>query len=82
VLPAPLSTSLPKPNCLPWGLGILRSSPAVGALVVSLYLARYPLRSSVGKIMLAAVAGFGAATIVFALSTSIVLSCLALVVLG
>jgi len=66
----------------PWGLGILRSSPAVGALVASLYLARYPLRKSVGKIMFAAVAGFGAATIVFALSTSIILSCLALVVLG
>jgi MFS family permease len=66
----------------PWGLGILRSAPAVGALAASLYLTRKPLRRRVGKIMFAAVAGFGLATVVFALSTSIVLSCLALAVLG
>jgi MFS family permease len=66
----------------PWGLGILRSAPAVGALAASLYLTRKPLQRRVGRIMFAAVAGFGAATVVFALSTSIVLSCLALVVLG
>ena len=66
----------------PWGLGILRSAPAVGALAASLYLARKPLQRRVGKIMFTAVAGFGVATVVFSLSTSIVLSCLALVVLG
>jgi hypothetical protein len=66
----------------PWGLGILRSAPAIGALAASLYLTRKPLQRRVGKIMFIAVAGFGAATVVFALSTSIVLSCLALVVLG
>lgn len=66
----------------PWGLGILRAAPAVGALSASLYLARKPLQRRVGKIMFAAVAGFGLATVVFALSTSIVLSCLALAVLG
>ncbi|HXE98148.1 MAG TPA: MFS transporter [Dongiaceae bacterium] len=66
----------------PWGLGILRSAPAVGALTASLYLARNPLQRRVGKIMFASVALFGAATVVFALSTSIFLSCLALVVLG
>jgi MFS family permease len=66
----------------PWGLGILRSAPAIGALAASLFLTRKPLQCRVGKIMFAAVAGFGAATVVFALSTSIVLSCLALVVLG
>ncbi|MDD2900236.1 MAG: MFS transporter [Desulfuromonadaceae bacterium] len=66
----------------PWGLGILRAAPAVGALTASLYLARKPLQRNVGKIMFAAVAGFGAATVVFALSTSVALSCLALVVLG
>ena len=66
----------------PWGLGILRAAPAVGAFTASLYLARKPLQRRVGKIMFAAVAGFGLATAVFALSTSIVLSCLALVVLG
>ncbi len=66
----------------PWGLGILRAAPAVGALTASLYLAQKPLQRNVGKIMFAAVAGFGLATIIFALSTSIVLSCLALIVLG
>lgn len=66
----------------PWGLGILRSAPAVGAVSASLFLTRTPLKRNVGKIMFAAVAGFGAATIVFALSTSLILSCLALVVLG
>lgn len=66
----------------PWGLGILRAAPAVGAVVASLYLTRKPLKRRVGKIMFTAVAGFGLATIVFALSTSILLSCLALAVLG
>jgi MFS family permease len=66
----------------PWGLGILRSAPAVGALSASLYLTRNPLRRKVGKIMFTAVAGFGLATVVFALSKSIVLSCCALAVLG
>lgn len=66
----------------PWGLGILRAAPATGALAASLYLARKPLNRHVGRIMFASVAGFGLATIVFALSTSIVLSCLALAVLG
>ena len=66
----------------PWGLGILRAAPAVGAVTASLYLTRKPLQRRVGKIMFAAVAGFGLATVVFALSTSIVLSCLALALLG
>jgi len=39
-----------------WGLGLLRSAPAVGALLVSLYLARFPIRRKVGKIMFGSVA--------------------------
>ena len=66
----------------PWGLGFLRAGPAVGALVSSLYLARFPLRRHVGKTMFSAVAIFGAATVVFALSSSMTLSFLSLVVLG
>ena len=66
----------------PWGLGILRSAPAVGALTVSILLARRPLRSRVGRTMFLAVAVFGLATIVFGLSTSFPLSLAALVVLG
>jgi MFS family permease len=66
----------------PLGLGMLRSAPAVGAFASSLYLARFPLRSKVGRTMFSAVAWFGLATIVFALSRSMVLSFLALVLLG
>jgi MFS family permease len=66
----------------PWGLGLLRSAPAVGALVMSIFLARSPLRHRVGKKMFAAVAVFGIATIVFGLSTSFVLSLVSLSILG
>jgi MFS family permease len=66
----------------PFTLGLLRSAPAVGALSVALYLARRPLTKRVGRSMFIAVAIFGIATIVFALSRSIVLSLTALAVLG
>ncbi|GGX79894.1 MFS transporter [Massilia dura] len=66
----------------PWGLGLLRSAPAVGALLVSLYLARHPIRANVGRLMFASVALYGVATIVFALSTSFALSMAALACSG
>ncbi|HEY0569841.1 MAG TPA: MFS transporter [Xanthobacteraceae bacterium] len=66
----------------PWGLGILRASPAVGALALSVLLIRWAPRRHVGALMFTAVAGFGLATIVFALSRSLLLSIGALVVLG
>ena len=66
----------------PWGLGLLRSAPAVGALSMSLVLGQMPLKSHVGRIMFAAVTVFGLATTVFALSTSFWLSLGAMVVLG
>lgn len=66
----------------PRGLGLLRAAPAVGAFLASLYLARFPLTKKVGRKMFNSVALFGAATIVFALSTSMLLSFLALIVLG
>ncbi|HUJ76484.1 MAG TPA: MFS transporter [bacterium] len=66
----------------PWGLGVLRSAPALGALFTSLVLARHPLRSHAGKTLFAAVAVFGVATSVFALSAWLWLSLAALVVLG
>jgi MFS family permease len=69
-------------NTGPWGLGLLRSAPAVGALAMSVFLARNPLRRRVGRTMFGAVALFGVATIVFAVSTSFVLSLGTLVVLG
>jgi MFS family permease len=66
----------------PWGLGLLRAAPAVGAVAMSVFLARHPLRRHVGMTMLAAVAVFGVATLAFAVSTNIALSVAALVVLG
>ncbi|MGH8806596.1 MAG: MFS transporter [Noviherbaspirillum sp.] len=66
----------------PWGLGLLRSAPAVGALLVSLYLAWHPIRRSVGKVMFGSVALYGVATLVFALSTSLLLSLFALALSG
>jgi MFS family permease len=66
----------------PWGLGLLRAAPAIGALAMSIVLARRPLSSNVGKKMFAAVAVFGVATIVFAVSTNIALSVVALLVVG
>ena len=65
-----------------WGLGVLRAAPAVGALAMSLVLARRPLRRGAGRLMFGAVAVFGLATVVFALSRSLPLSVAALVVLG
>jgi MFS family permease len=66
----------------PHGLGLLRAMPSLGALIVSLMLAIVPLRRSAGGTMLACVAGFGAATIVFGLSRNIWLSCIALFITG
>ncbi|MFO1370971.1 MAG: MFS transporter [Candidatus Competibacteraceae bacterium] len=65
-----------------WGLGLLRTAPAVGALLTAALLARHPLQRRVGAIMLVAVAVFGAATMLFAVSRSFSVSLLLLVVLG
>jgi len=66
----------------PWGLGILRGAPAVGALVMATALARTTMTRGVGMRMFQAVIVFGLATIVFALSHWLWLSLLALIVLG
>lgn len=66
----------------PAGLGALRTAPAVGASLMSLFLARYPLKGRMGRTMFIAVVVFGLGTIVFALSSSFPLSVAALVVLG
>jgi len=66
----------------PWGLGLLRSAPAVGAALVALALASRPIERHIGVKMFAAVAIFGIATIVFGLSTNFYLSFAALFVLG
>ncbi|EKT4495083.1 MFS transporter [Pseudomonas putida] len=66
----------------PMGLGLLRSAPAVGALLMSLWLARFPFQRNVGRTMFTAVGVFGVATIAFGLSTSFWFSLAVLVVLG
>lgn len=66
----------------PAGLGLLRSAPAVGSVLMALFLAHRPLQNQVGRKMFLAVMVFGLATIAFALSTSFALSIGALIVLG
>ncbi len=66
----------------PAGLGCLRCAPAIGAAIIGLALANRTIQRGAGKLMLTAVAGFGFATIVFALSTNFWLSLIALVSLG
>jgi len=66
----------------PLGLGVLRGAPAIGALAMSLVLARWTIERRVGKLLFAAVALFGLATIVFGLSRVFGLSLAALLVTG
>lgn len=66
----------------PWGLGLLRSAPAVGALAMSVLLTRTPIEHRVGRSLLLAVGVFGVCMVVFGLSTSFWLSLLALAVSG
>ncbi|MGH8353933.1 MAG: MFS transporter [Pseudomonas sp.] len=66
----------------PWGLGLLRSAPAVGALLMAVWLARFPIARHVGRNMFVSVAIFGVATIAFGLSTSFWFSLAVLVLLG
>lgn len=64
------------------GLGFLRSAPAIGALVMAVYITHYPIRKHIGKILLWCVAGFGLCMIAFALSTSFILSMVILILSG
>jgi MFS family permease len=66
----------------PWGLGLLRAAPALGALVMSVVLTRWPLQEKVGRKLLLSVAVFGVAIMVFAVSTSFWLSMAALALSG
>ena len=66
----------------PWGLGVLRAAPAVGALLMTAVLARHAINRRVGMRMFQSVIVFGLATMVFALSHLIWLSLLALTIMG
>ena len=66
----------------PWGLGLLRSAPGVGAAIMAIVMAHRPLKGRIGITLLWCVAGFGVFTIVFGVSRNLVLSLAALVLLG
>src|SRR5512146_1162725 len=66
----------------PWGLGLLRSAPGIGAATMAIVVAHWPLRRRAGAVMLWCVAGFGVFTIVFGVSRSLVLSLGSLLLAG
>jgi len=66
----------------PWGLGLLRSAPGVGAALMAIVVAHYPIRRRAGITMLICVASFGAMTIIFGISHSLISSLVALFLLG
>jgi len=66
----------------PWGLGLLRSAPGVGAALMAIVVAHRPIRRRAGLTMLLCVAAFGVFTIVFGISHSLVLSLIALFLTG
>src|SRR5215813_12459169 len=66
----------------PWGLGLLRSAPGIGAGIMAIVIAYKPLRKNVGAIMLWCVAAFGLFTVVFGISRSMIFSLIALFMVG
>jgi MFS family permease len=69
-------------NVGPGGLGFLRGCPAIGAALMGACLAYIPLKRNVGALMFLCVAGYGLATIVFAFSTSLMVSAVSMIALG
>ena|ERR1700691_538407 len=66
----------------PWGLGLLRSAPRVGATLMAIVVAHRPIRRHAGTTMLLSVAAFGVMTIGFGISHSLILSLVALFLTG
>ena len=69
-------------NIGPEGLGILRAAPALGALICALFIAQWPMKTKVGKKLFFSVGVFGISMLVFGISTSFILSVVALVLAG
>ena len=69
-------------NVGPEGLGILRAAPALGALICALFIAQWPMKTKVGKKLFFSVGVFGISMLVFGISTSFILSVVALVLAG
>ncbi|MBB3164426.1 MFS family permease [Rhizobium laguerreae] len=66
----------------PWGLGLLRAAPGLGAIVMAIFLAAYPLKHRAGIYMFIGVALFGIGTIIFGVSTNTEVSIAALALMG
>lgn len=66
----------------PWGLGLLRSAPGVGAILAAIWLSGHPIKDHAGILMFAGVALFGCFMILFGVSTAAWLSILALALFG
>ncbi|OHV18525.1 MFS transporter [Rhizobium sp. RMa-01] len=66
----------------PWGLGLLRAAPGLGAIVMAIFLAAYPLKHRAGIYMFTGVALFGLGTIIFGMSTNTEVSIAALALMG
>jgi MFS family permease len=66
----------------PWGLGLLRGAPGLGAIAMAVFLATYPLRHRAGVYMFIGVALFGVGTLIFGISHTPWLSMAALVLMG
>lgn len=66
----------------PWGLGLLRSAPGLGAVIVAILLHRFPVKDHAGAVLFIFVAAFGFFTVVFGFSTTVWLSIIALMFMG
>jgi MFS family permease len=66
----------------PWGLGLLRSAPGVGAAITAIVVAYRPIQRRAGLTMLLAVGAFGVLTIIFGISHSLILSMIVLFMTG
>jgi MFS family permease len=66
----------------PWGLGLLRTAPGVGAALMAVAVAHWPLRGRAGPTLFWSVGGFGVCTIIFGVSRSLTLSLISLIFLG
>jgi MFS family permease len=66
----------------PWGFGLLRSAPALGALALAMAVSRFPVTGKGGEIMFGVLAAYGGATLLFGLSQSVVLSFCLLMIVG
>ena len=64
------------------GNGLLRAAPGIGAIIMLIFLTRFPVRDHAGKVLLGSVALFGVATVVFGASKLAWLSILALMLVG